>query len=514
MNIPLEIKTILNTLHENEYEAYIVGGCVRDLLLALSKAEGVGKNPTDWDITTNATPEQIQEVFTKAGLKSFYENNFGTVSVLTGSADATLQNVEITPFRTEAKYSDKRHPDTIKWAKKLEDDLSRRDFTVNAMAIKTNLKSKNENLKSKSTISNLAIIDLFNGQEDLQNQVIRAVGKPEQRFQEDALRLLRAIRFATTLNPAKLWQIESKTEKAIIKNAELLKYVSQERIRDELVKIIMSPQADQGIEILHKLGLLTYIMPELENGIGITQNKHHTFQVYEHAILSLRYACQQNFSLEVRMASLLHDIGKPTTKRGEGENATFYNHELVGARIANQILRRLRFSKKTTDKITKLVKHHLFYYNVGEVGESSVRRLLRQVGQEDIEELLQVRYADRIGSGVAKAEPYKLRHMKYLFEKVKQDPIIPKMLKVNGKDVIKIFNTKPGPKVGQALNYLLSQVLSNPKKNNRDLLMAELEKLSKLSEQELQNLSQKAKKDIEQVDTKRDEMTKKKYWVS
>jgi tRNA nucleotidyltransferase/poly(A) polymerase len=216
----------------------------------------------------------------------------------------------------------------------------------------------------------------------------------------------------------------------------------------------------------------------------------------------------------VRLAALFHDIGKPRTKRGEGPDATFYGHEIVGAKMTAQILNRLRFPKKDIEKIVKLVRYHLFYYNPGEVGESSVRRLLRKVGKENIEELLQVRMADRIGSGVPKAEPYKLRHLRYMIEKVSRDPISVKMLKVDGNDVMEILKIKPGPKVGQILHILLEEVIDDPKKNEENFLKKEIERLGKLPDDELKRLAKEAKEKIEKIEQKRDEMTKRKYWVT
>ena len=501
MKIPKEVKSTIAKLQKNGFEAYIVGGCVRDIL---RKDE-----PKDWDITTNAKPEEIQKLFKK----SFLDNNFGTVTVLTGSKNEQLKEVEITPYRIEAKYTDKRHPDKISWAKTIKDDLSRRDFTVNAVAINLethNIKHETKKLKREGGFK---IVDPFNGQKDIENKIIQTVGNAKKRFSEDALRMLRAIRFAVCLG-SKIWEIEEKTFQGIKKNAQLLELISKERIRDELNKIIMSPNGAKGIEILRRVGLLKYIIPELEQGFNIEQNKHHIYQVYQHILLSLNYACQNNFSKEVRWASLLHDIGKPKTKDGEGLNATFYNHEVVGAKMCYQILRRLKFSNKEVEKITKLVRFHLFYYNVDEVGESSVRRLLRRIGQENIEELLQVRMSDRIGSGVPKAEPYKLRHLKYLFEKVAKDPISVKTLKVSGKDVMKILNVRPGPKIGQVLSYLLEQALQEPRKNNKTYLEKEIKRLGKMSEQELEKVSEKAKQEIEEIEIKQDKMTKKKYWVT
>jgi poly(A) polymerase/tRNA nucleotidyltransferase (CCA-adding enzyme) len=482
MTIPKEVKKIIGDLQEAGFEAYIVGGCVRDFLLDIE--------PKDWDVTTNAKPEEIQKVFPD----SFYENSFLTVTARTGSKNEKLAEIEITTYRFEAKYSDKRHPDEVKYAEKLEDDLSRRDFTINAMAM---------DLKKK-------VIDLFDGKIDLKKKIVRTVGNPEERFNEDALRMLRAVRFATTLN----FEIEEKTKDAIKKNSIWLDAISKERIRDEFVKIIMADKAVDGIEMLRELGLLKYIIPELLDNYGVSQNKHHIYDCYNHAIKALEFTAKKKMNMFVRMAALLHDIAKPIVKVGEGEAATFYNHEIVGAKITFQILNNLKFPKKEVEKITKLVRYHLFYYNVDEVGEASVRRLLKNVGSENIEELLQVRQADRIGSGVPKAEPYKLRHLKYLIDKVSQDPISAKMLKINGNDLMNILNIKPGPKIGQILDVVLSYVLDDPKKNTKEFLEKEVLKLGKLPDKELQKLSEKSKEEKFEVETKQDEMTKQKYWVT
>ena len=490
MEIPKEVLEVVEKLKENGFEAYVVGGCVRDFLR--------GVEPEDWDVTTNAKPEEIMRIFPK----SFYENRFLTVTVLTGSQNPKLKEIEITTFRKEAKYTDKRHPDFVGFAKTLEEDLARRDFTINAMAI--------EIPNSKFQIPKL--IDLFGGKKDLENKIIRAVGDPRERFSEDALRMMRAVRFSVTLGEG--WKIEEKTKEAIKENAFWISAISKERIRDEFLKIIMSERAAQGIETLRELGLLKYIIPELEEGYKVSQNKHHIYDCYEHYLRSLDYAAKKGFNMYVRLAALFHDIGKPRTKRGEGPNATFYGHEIVGAKMTAQILNRLRFPKKDIEKIVKLVRYHLFYYNPGEVGEASVRRLIRKVGKENIEELLQVRMADRIGSGVPKAEPYKLRHLRYMIEKVSRDPISVKMLKVNGYDVMEILKIKPGPKVGQILHILLEQVIEDPKKNEESFLKEEIQRLGKLSDEELKNLAKRAKEKIEKIEQKRDEMTKRKYWVT
>ncbi|HVZ11094.1 MAG TPA: HD domain-containing protein [Candidatus Paceibacterota bacterium] len=453
MTLPSEVLTVLETLRGGGFDAYAVGGCVRDLLR--------GEAPKDWDVTTNARPEEIQKLFPE----HVYENTFGTVGVKTGSDEPTRAIIEVTPYRIEGKYSDKRHPDEIRFAKTLREDLSRRDFTVNAMAM-----DKDGN-----------IIDEFGGTKDLQNKILRTVGDPNQRFSEDALRILRAARFATVLNFA----FDEATRAATTATAAWLEAISKERIRDEFLKIIESPRAYQGVLLLEELGLLKYIVPELREGISVTQNLHHIYTVWEHNALALQYAANQGYSLAVRLAALFHDIGKPRSKRGEGTYATFYGHEVIGARMAAGIAERLKFSGDLTDRLVKLVRYHMFFYNVGEVTESSVRRLIANVGKENVEDLLKLREADRIGSGRPKAVPYKLRHLKYMIEKVSKDPISVKMLKVDGHDVMNELKDGPGPKVGLVLNMLLAEVLDEPGLNVRERLISRIHELDKSTPQEL-----------------------------
>ncbi|MDP3093866.1 MAG: HDIG domain-containing protein [bacterium] len=502
MTIPKEVKKVILSLEKAGFKAYVVGGCTRDFLQDIE--------PNDWDIATSARPEEIQKIFPD----NFYENAFLTVTILTKNRNPRLKEIEITTFRSEAKYTDKRHPDEIRFAKTLKEDLARRDFTINAIALKIpdtryppspKLRRAGKILDTKYSVN-----DPFNGQKDLKDRIIRAVGDPNERFNEDALRLMRAARLATALN----FKIEPKTKQAIIKNASLLKLISKERIRDEFIKTIMTAEAAKGIELLHELGLLEFVAPELEEGINVSQNKHHTYNCWDHNVLSLDYAAKKGFGLEVRLASLFHDIGKPRAKRGQGPNATFYNHEVIGARMAQEILERLKFPRELAGKIVLLVRYHLFYYNVGEVGESSVRRLVRNVGLENFQQLLEVRMSDRIGSGVPKAEPYKLRHLKYMAEKVSQDPLSAKMLKVDGNDVMEALKIKPGPKVGQVLSVLLELVIEDPKNNKKDYLKKEISRLGALSDKELGRLAEKAEREVQDIEQKKDEMTKEKYWVT
>ena len=524
---PEEILAIAAKLKESRlpagrqgFKVYLVGGCVRDLL--------ANREPKDWDITTDAKPEEIQKIFPE----SVYENAFGTVLVkldklnrgttrtetrnnaeqipresASSPRKSALNVVEITTFRLEGKYTDKRHPDEVKFAESVEEDLSRRDFTINAIAFDLN----NFLRKSASSPRQSAfLVDPFDGQKDLRDGIIRAVGNAEDRFNEDALRMMRAVRFATELD----FQLDFEARRAIEKLSGLMEAIAKERIRDEFEKIIMSDRAASGIILLEELNLLVHVLPELRDGIGVGQNKHHIYTVFEHNVKSLDYAAKKNYSLEVRLASLLHDLGKPKAKRGEGPNSTFYGHDIVGARMAIMALERLRFSKDIIEKVVHLVRYHMFYYNVGEVSEAGVRRFIARVGPECIPDLFKIREADRIGSGVPKAVPYKTRHLLFMIEKVKHDPVSPKMLKIKGDGVMKILSIEPGPRVGQILSILLEEVLDDPEKNDSKYLEPRVLELGKLSEKELRAFSEKAKGKKDEFNTGVEEDMKKKYYVT
>jgi len=459
MKLPKEVIFTIKKLEEANFEAYLVGGSVRDFL--------IGKKPKDWDITTNAEPEDIQKIFPK----NFYENNFGTVTIFIDDF-----KLEITTYRIDQGYIDKRHPNSVKYTKNLEEDLKRRDFTINSMAMNTAGD----------------VIDPFNGKKDLENKLIKAVGDPKERFKEDALRLMRAVRFAAQLN----FKIEKNTNKEIKNLSENISFISKERIRDELVKIVKSPNPKYGFDLMVELNLLKNVIPETLLGLGVGQNKHHVYDVYEHNTRALQYTADQNYSLEVRLAALFHDVAKPQTKQGDGYNSTFYNHDIVGAKFTRKIMKRLKFSNKEISKVSLLVRYHLFYYNVDEVMESSVRRLVAKVGIENMEDLIKVRFADRIGSGTPKAEPYKLRHFRYMINKVSKDPLSVKMLKIKGDELIKILNISPGPKIGMLLNALFSEVLDDSKKNTREYLEKRVKKLNKLAISELSEITKNKDKKL------------------
>ncbi|MBI5733312.1 HD domain-containing protein [Candidatus Jorgensenbacteria bacterium] len=498
VKIPQEVKDIARKLEMNNHKAFLVGGCVRDLLLK--------REPKDWDVATDAKPEVVQKLF----IESVYENKFGTVGVKTRSADDRLKVVEITTFRIEGKYSDKRHPDEVKFAKTINEDLSRRDFTINAIALELNSARGREHRPDDLLLSHdLQIVDPYEAQADLKIKSIRAVGNPQERFEEDALRLLRAVRFAVELG----FDIEKETAEAIKQKAPLLEFIAKERIRDEMVKMIMAERAAEGIIMLEDLRLLQFVMPELREGIGCGQNKHHIYTVFDHNTRALNYAAEKGYSLVVRLASLLHDVGKPRTKRGEGLDSTFYSHEMVGARMATQILDRLHFSKELVEAVSHLVRCHLFYYNVGEVTAAGVRRFLARVGSENIDDLIKVREADRIGSGVPKAIPYKIRHLLFMIEKVKHDPVHPKMLKLRGDDVMRILGINPSPRIGAILLVLLEEVLDDPKKNIVEFLEQRVKELGLLSDNELDELAVKARERKEEFEGGIEEDMKKKHHV-
>ncbi len=523
ISLPQPVDETIRTLHTAGFEAFAVGGCVRDII--------IGRKPRDWDITTNALPEEVQTLFPE----SFYENTFGTVGVKVapflpnGKENRDEDIIEITTYRTESDYEDKRHPKVITFTTSLEEDLARRDFTINAIALTLSSTSKipAQNTTSVSQTPTFTLIDPFHGQKDIADKIIRAVGEPHARFGEDALRLMRAVRLYaelrtptshekssdtnTSIAPigsSSDWSLEEKTLNAIRAYATDIRTISAERVRDELSKIILSSSPAEGIEMLRATNLLASVLPELTEGIDIGQNLHHIYTVYEHNLRALD-TCPSP-KLDVRLASLLHDVGKPRTKRGDGYRSTFYNHDHVGARIARTMLERLRFPTKIIEKVVLLVDNHLFYYNVGEVTATSVRRLIRRVGLENMRDLMDIRIADRLGSGTPKGKPYKLRHLEYMIEKVSKDPISVKMLAIHGQDLMRELAVSPGPKIGAILDCLLAEVIDAPEKNTREILIT---RSHELNQENLEQLRSRAKVVIEEKRQTDDASVKQKHWV-
>ena len=514
LKIPKEVSRITDMLEKAGFEAYLVGGCVRDLLM--------DREPKDWDITTSAKPEQIISLFEK----TIYENIFGTVMVIQEDvSQETLRQIEVTPYRIEAKYSDFRHPDEIKFSDKLEDDLKRRDFTVNAMAYR-----------------NGSLTDIFGGLKDIKDKILKAVGKPDDRFKEDALRMLRAIRISLQLG----FSVSYESSESISKNSNLIKKISPERIRDEFIKIIMSSNPSVGIVMLQRFGLLKNIIPELEEGIGCEQLGEHIYDVWDHLLHALQHSADKNWPLEVRLAALFHDIGKPKSKRlaeasgdalrrshsileGQDQSPpsrillrasplaskkkyTFYGHEVIGARMTKKIMERLKFSRKEIELIEKLIRNHMFFSDTELITLSAVRRIITKVGTENIWLLMNVRECDRVGMKKKEA-PYRLRKYFAMIEEALHDPISVGQLKIDGEFMIKELDIKPGPRMGWILHALLEEVLDDPKKNIKEHLSELVKSLDILGDAELRTLGERGKEKKEELEEKEIEKLYSKHGV-
>lgn len=448
LKLPVEAQKIITTFQRAGFECYAVGGSVRDLIM---------ERPTSgWDFTTNAAPEEILKLFPDG----FYDNRFGTVGLISHMEDVgkkkQKQVFEITTYRTESGYTDRRHPDEIVWGNSLREDLARRDFTVNAIAFD----GKN-------------LIDPFNGQDDIKRKIIKAVGDPDRRFQEDALRLIRAIRIASQLG----FFIEAKTAKSIKKNAKLIKHVSAERVREELFKVLKSSYPADGILLLKNHGLLTQILPELEKAFSTPQKsprRHHVYDVGTHLIESLRH-CPSKDPI-VRFATLLHDIGKPTVFAQDKQGViTFYNHEIIGTSIVKSIAKRLKISRKDRERLIRLVCFHQFSVDERQT-DSALRRFIKRVGRENLKDMLALRVADRLGGGAAETS-WRLELYKKRLKEVQKQPFTLHDLKIDGYDVMRIFEIKPGPQVGRVFEQLFEEVVEKKIENKKQALLKRLKQL-------------------------------------
>lgn len=519
LTLSLPALSILKTLQEAGYEAYIVGGAVRDLLLQAGNDQTALM--TDYDFTTSAKPEEIQALFPE----SFYENTFGTVSIthedlmtqlgrketvspspieapknriidlaqaskIHTSLQAQVQNpdesaessshplfpeYQITTFRSDEVYDDFRRPSSMNWGTTLEEDLERRDFTINAMALKVESAVINDILnRVKENVVELepdhyTLIDPHLGQTDLQAGVIRTVGEPSVRFQEDALRMMRAIRFSVQLN----LEIDPATFDGITARAELIKHVSWERIRDEFIKMLKSNYPAEAVELLDVAGLLTHILPELELTKGVEQGGHHTTDVWTHSLDALRSTPSQD--PVVRLATLLHDIAKPQTQAFQNQTVTFYNHEIIGSRVAKAIAERLRLSKDDCQRVFTLVRYHMFHYQPHNT-DAAIRRFMRKVGLQNVDDILDLREGDRLGSGARKTS-WRLEEMKQRMIEQLHQPMAVTDLAINGSDLMQEFQLKPGPVIGQVLHELFEKVLDHPELNTRENLLREAKTL-------------------------------------
>ncbi len=443
---------IVETIEAAGHEAWIVGGAVRDLLLDLPSY--------DWDVTTDATPELIVPLFKE----SFYDNEYGTVKVagkhiseqfkLEEGAidDSTLY--DITTFRSESEYSDKRRPDSVEWGKTIKEDLKRRDFTINAIAI---------NLKDE-------IVDPYGGQEDIKNKLIKAVGVASERFEEDALRIMRAIRLSAQLG----FGIEAETLKALNDKVQNLKDISWERIGAEVMKLLSTEHSADGIMLMTNCGITQHVMPELLEMKEVKQGGHHIYDVFTHSIEALR-ACPSPDPV-VRLATLLHDIDKPVVSREGGERGvTFYNHEVSGARTAKRISERLKLSKKDQDRVFTLVRWHMFVYE-SKMTDASIRRFIRRVGKENIHDMLALRVGDRVGGG-SKATSWRLTELQKRIGEQFYEPLSLKDLNINGAEIMEILNITPSRKIGEILNTLFEEILDDSSKNTKEYLIARVKEL-------------------------------------
>ena len=489
--IPPEVVWVTEELEKAGFEAWIVGGCVRDLLL--------GRTPKDWDVTTNATPEQIQTAFPH----TYYTNEFGTVGVVNDDAtDEWLKVVEVTPYRLEGKYSDARRPDSVEFSQNIEDDLKRRDFTINALAYSAH--------QPGSPTGKGQLLDPYDGIKDMGGRWIRAVGEPRERFDEDALRIMRAVRLSAELD----FTLEPTTGAALLESAPQLEKISKERIRDEFVRILESAQPMKALVLSHKLGILQYIAPELEQGIGVEQNQAHSFDVFEHNLRSTQHAADKDWNFIVRLSALFHDVGKPKSRRWSDEKRdwTFHGHDVVGARMTKKILEGLKFPRETIEKATSLVRWHMFFSDPEKVTLSAVRRIVANVGREHIWDLVNLRICDRIGTGRPKEQPFRLRKYQAMIEQAMRDPISVGMLQIDGRRIIEL-GQKPGPRIGWALHALLEEVLEDPAKNTAEYLEGRAGELLQLSDKELRIIGEQAKETKEVAEEAEIKDIHKKYFV-
>ena len=432
ITLPRKVLMIINNLQLHGYEAFAVGGCVRDSILA--------RRPEDWDITTSAKPEEIKRLFRRT-VDTGIEH--GTVTVIIGK-----YSYEVTTYRVDGAYEDGRHPKEVRFTSRLEEDLQRRDFTINAMAYNDDVR----------------LVDVFGGMKDLNHHLIRCVGDPRERFSEDALRILRAVRFSAQLN----FPIEPDTAEAIKELAPTLEKISAERIQAELVKLLVSPHPER-IRDAYELGITKVILPEWDAMAGVEQNTpHHRYDVAEHTIRAMKYVKRDKI---LRLTMLFHDMGKPSTKTtDENGRDHFKGHALVSEEIARKVLRRLKFDNETVKTVTRLVCYHDYRM---EATPKNVRRAMNRIGVELFPYYLAVRMAD------AKAQsPYRRREkienivaVRKLYQEalLEEDCVTLRQLAVSGRDLMDL-GMNPGREIGSMLSELLEYVIDDPKRNEKEIL--------------------------------------------
>ncbi len=465
--LPSYVEKVARMLVKEGYDVYLVGGAIRDIIM--------GKEPNDYDLATNALPDEMLNIFPKSistGAK------FGTVLALVPDENGENKEVEVTTFRSESTYIDGRWPSEVKFVDDLDKDLGRRDFTINAMALDLSpVGTEEPNMEREWEIH-----DPFGGMTDINLRLIRAVGTPIERFKEDGLRAFKACRLASQLE----FEIEEDTLESIKQALPVAKQISMERIRDEFMKLLLkSPKPSKGIELMRETGLLNIFLPELLEGYGVEQKLYHANDVYWHSLKTCDYAEDS-----VKLAALLHDIAKPRTDMGNGH---FYGHDVVGAQMVEDIMKRLKFSKSDIERVKILVRNHMFYYPhstedmdreeldrlmLSQWSDAAVRRFIKRVGEENIEDLFKLRIADASSNPKTAFKPEEITELQKHISAVRQQDMALKVtdLDITGDD-LKHLGVEPGKKMGEILNALLEQVIEDPLLNSKEKLLEEARKM-------------------------------------
>jgi tRNA nucleotidyltransferase/poly(A) polymerase len=435
--VPQTVQALLDALWSHGHAAYVVGGSLRDAL--------IGREPADWDLTTDARPERLVEIFPGA----VYENRFGTVAVRSGS-----EVHEITTFRTDHDYADFRRPHRVEFGDDVPLDLARRDFTMNAMALGDDAPAAGSTPKS-------GLVDPYDGAADVAARLIRAVGDPGTRFEEDALRMVRAVRLAAVLG----FEIEPATRAAIDTHAGLVRHLSGERIAAELEKLLAAPEPSTGLRLMADTGILAVVSPDLAAQRGIAQNKIPGEDLLDHTLRTVDAA--PTGSPVVRLAALVHDIGKPATI----DEGPFRRHDVVGADLAEALLERLHLPRATTDRVVHLVRNHMFTYDPA-WGDAGIRRFIQRVGPAALDDLFALRAADNVGSGV----PANAHGLDELRDRVRAQldasvPLDLRQLAIDGDDLMTELRIPAGPALGRLLDALLERVVTDPGLNDRATLL-------------------------------------------
>jgi tRNA nucleotidyltransferase (CCA-adding enzyme) len=442
--IPSDVLAVCKRLRDAGHQAHLVGGGIRDLLL--------GRPPTDFDVATSALPEAVLALFgNRYAIPTGLQH--GTVTVLAGDRDKP-RHVEVTTFRGEGEYLDGRRPSVVHFSATLEEDLARRDFTMNAIAY--------------DPVAGV-VTDPFGGQRDMAAKLVRAVGDPVERFREDGLRPMRAVRQATQLG----FTIDEPTKSAIPATLASFRMVSSERIRDELFKMLSATAPARGIELMRETGLMAEVFPELLEGVGVTQNRFHKFDVYGHTLATLDGA---RGDVVVKLGALLHDVGKPRS-RAPKEDApgeySFFRHEFVGAEMATDICQRLKLSSEQREDVAALVKHHMFFYEP-QWTDGKIRRFVREIGAERLPALFALRAADITGRGYGEDPEKETRELQERIERVATEDaaLHIKDLAIDGRDVMQLLGIPPGRRIGEILARLLERVIDDPSLNTKESLEA------------------------------------------